>query len=568
MTAPTQSAAVLDSHSAVAAVPRRSALDRLLLWAGDHLNPILIKETRQALKSRQFLVTFALLLICGWAWTILGVAWIGPEIHYGAQGREMFAGYYFILAFPLLVIVPFSAFRSLTVEQEERTYELLSITTLGPRQIVSGKLGSAVLQMVVYLSALTPCLAFTYMLRGIDFPTILVILFYTVLASLALALVGLLLGTLTSQKHWQVVLSVVMIAGLLLALGVSYSVAMRVLSGPGVPVASVEFWQANAGFLTGYCGYFLLLFYAAAAQLTFASDNRSTRLRVTMLAQQLLFTGWMLWVWLGPASGENEVLLVFLSFVALHWFVMGALMTGESPELSPRVKRRLPQSFLGRMFLTWFNPGPGTGYVFAIAGMLAALALVLAAEPLQEALRLPVPVAPQAASSRLAFATISAFGVLAASYLTIYLGVGLLLIRLLRRVTRTTVVASLLIQVLLVLLGILVPTVVQWMSPDLRGASYSLLHITNPFWSAGQAVDRGSVSADTWTLLTIVPPIALIVFGLNLPGVARELRHVRIARPKRVAQEDAQLRALRSPPQPIRISPWDEVLPGQEDESP
>ena len=50
-------------------------------------------------------------------------------------------------------------------------------------------------------------------------------------------------------------------------------------------------------------------------------------------------------------------------------------MVGESGELSERVKRTLPQSFFGRAMLTWFNPGPATGYLFAIANLLAVLVL-------------------------------------------------------------------------------------------------------------------------------------------------------------------------------------------------
>ena len=50
--------------------------------------------------------------------------------HLLRAGRPlMMSGYYCILAFPLLVIVPFSAFRSLAAEREDGTYELLSITT-------------------------------------------------------------------------------------------------------------------------------------------------------------------------------------------------------------------------------------------------------------------------------------------------------------------------------------------------------------------------------------------------------------------------------------------------------
>ncbi|MFH1268488.1 MAG: hypothetical protein ABIK89_22425, partial [Planctomycetota bacterium] len=323
----------------LAGSPRRdwaALAERLLVRAGERLNPILVKEARQSLKSRQFVITFALLLICGWLWSFFGLAIMGPEASYTGKGPEMFMGYAVILAFPLLVIVPFWAFRSLASEQEDRTYELLSITALAPRQIISGKLGSACMQMIVYLSALSPCLAFTYMLRGIAFPTILFLIFYIVLGSLGLSVIGLLLGTVTSEKHWQVVLSVVLIIGLLWAFGLAVSLCSSILWGLDLPVVTAEFWQLNAAWLTGYGTYFALFFCAAVAQITFASDNRSTRLRVVMAVQHACFVGWMAWAILAVAP-ESEMLLVFLSFIGLHWYAMGALMTGEAPGLSPRV---------------------------------------------------------------------------------------------------------------------------------------------------------------------------------------------------------------------------------------
>src|SRR5262245_54050582 len=143
-------------------------IENVLVRLGDYLNPILVKETRQALKSFQFTLTFVLVLVACWVVTIGGVALIGPGIFYSATGGTMLLAYYFILAFPLTVVVPYAAFRSLAAEREDNTYDLLSITTLKPRQIISGKLGSSIVQMGVYFSAITPCLAFTYLLRGVD----------------------------------------------------------------------------------------------------------------------------------------------------------------------------------------------------------------------------------------------------------------------------------------------------------------------------------------------------------------------------------------------------------------
>ena len=48
--------------------------DDTLDWLSEKLNPIVVKEARQALKSRQFTVTFGLLLVFGACWSALGVA--------------------------------------------------------------------------------------------------------------------------------------------------------------------------------------------------------------------------------------------------------------------------------------------------------------------------------------------------------------------------------------------------------------------------------------------------------------------------------------------------------------
>lgn len=555
MSGQAQSPAMVPPDARARAARWWPAVDRGLERIGDRLNPILVKETRQALKSRQFGVTFGLVLLCAWVWSIFGAGLMWEDIWHGGRGADMFLGYYVILAFPLLVIVPFGAFRSLAGEQEDRTYELMSITTLGPRQIVRGKLGSAVLQMLIYLSAVSPCLAFTYLLRGIDLPTILFFLVCTVLGSLALAVVGLLLATLTSEKHWQVVLSVFLVAGLLLAFMGSFRLVEENLHAFHGLFTEAEFWQVIAAFLTGYVSYLVLLFYAAAAQITFPSDNRSTRLRLTMMAQHVLFTGWMAWVWLSPGRGDESVLILYMIFIGLHWYVMGMFMTGEPPELSPRVKRHLPQSFLGRVFLTWFNPGPAAGYVLAISSLVGALAVVAAALGVAGILDLLGPT-----GQSFGIEQILTFGILGVSYVVIYLGVGLLLVRALRRFVYVGVPLSAMLQLLLVLVGMFVPWLVQSTWPGSRGSDYldyTWVRTADPVCSLVHVVARPALPTEAPLLLTVVPGLAVVVFLLNLPAVVREVQQVRAPKPQRVAEEDAELAARKAPPQLVRTSPWD-----------
>src|SRR3989304_2446957 len=87
--------------------------------AGDWANPILVKETRQALKSRQFVSTFLLLLLSSWVASIVGVVWYGDSMEFGRAGRDFFAIFYSVLAVAVLGVGPFCGCRSLARERAE-----------------------------------------------------------------------------------------------------------------------------------------------------------------------------------------------------------------------------------------------------------------------------------------------------------------------------------------------------------------------------------------------------------------------------------------------------------------
>ena len=248
--------------------------------------------------------------------------------------------------------------------------------------------------------------------------------------------------------------------------------------------------------------------------------------------------------------------MAYIILVGLHWYVMGACMSSESPELSPRVKRNLPQSFLGRMFLTWFNPGPGTGYILAISGMLAALVMVVMAMAVFRLI--PSGGFGAGGTSFQNCMYLLAFGFIGLFYLVIYLGLGLMILRLARRVSQVGVLLAVLVQILLLLVGGGVPLIIQLMSPTMRDMDYSMLQVSSPFWTLAYLGDTWRAQPETIMLLWVLGIAASIVFMANLPSVLRELRHVRIARPQRVAEEDAQLAALKTPPQSTRTSPWDD----------
>src|SRR5262245_38662806 len=313
------------------------SMNSLLHWlqrAADRFNPILVKETRQALKSRQFTSTFMLLLVASLLVSFGGVALAGPNIDYQSTGAMFFVSYFAVLAFAIFVVVPFGAYRSLAAEQEERTYELLSITTLRPGQIVTGKLLTSIIQMFIYFSAIAPFMAFTYLLRGIDMPSILFVLVLAVLGSIGFSMFGLFLATFATRRGWQVLLSVVMITGLAFMTIGSVFLAALIVEEVGSVFRNPDFWIAMSCLFTAYATTFALLFQLAVSQLTFESDNRSSRVRVVLVVQFLAAIGWIGYAWIMELQGTREFLEVMAALGCFYWGVIGAFLIAEPDGIS------------------------------------------------------------------------------------------------------------------------------------------------------------------------------------------------------------------------------------------
>ena len=299
----------------------------------------------------------------------------------------------------------------------------------------------------------------------------------------------------------------------------------------------------NGSLFTLYATTFAILFLAASAQLTFSSDNRSTALRIALFVQQSCFLGWMAFLiveaWqrirqVGtglPSLDEPAVVVAVVG--GFYWYFMGAMLTAERPEMSRRVQRTLPQSFLARALFTWFNPGPGTGYVFATANLLTiavtSLGLLWLVGPLLGA--------PRRKARELTY-----FILIGCSYIVMYLGLGRLLLGLLHRWTEVPMIAAVLLHSVLVAAGCLVPMITNMLLEEVgytRG--YSLLHITNPFWTLERVQAAGTSIIELYLIAILVPAAAFAVFAANLRRVAREVRYVRTAVPARVAEDELQL---------------------------
>ncbi len=513
-----------------------------LEWLGDRLNPILVKETRQSLKSRQFILWFLLLLVGCWLATIGAVLLIGPSIHYVSTGTIFLVVYFTILAFPLVIVVPFSAYRSLSAEQESNTRDLLEVSTLTPKKVINGKLGSAMLQAMVYLSAIAPCVAFSYLLRGVGIGTISFLLLLVTLISFGLSCIGLFLAALSKDRRYQVGISV-LFAGILFG---SFFLLVGSVSSAGFSsgfnIDDEEFLAAFAVLFSLYASTLGLIYYATVGLITFVSANRSTPLRIAALVQQTVWVAFISCVLLYDAP--HKALFIGLTVGVIYWYLGGSLLSGETATMSDRIKRTLPQSYSGRLFFTWLNPGPGSGYMFAAVNMTFLTFLYFVGMFYLDAY----------GNSQDFW-----YGPLLYVYGMTYLGLGRLIVMGLRKIAPLSMLGSFLVFLLVALLGVGLPYMIEAVTTRLRIANYMPLYISSPIWTLDRYVDNAYPFDKVLVTLIVVGSAASILFMINCVLAAKEASTLRIARPKRVREDDQLLTAT---PEQVATNPWgDQSLP-------
>jgi ABC-type transport system involved in multi-copper enzyme maturation permease subunit len=201
---------------------------------------------------------------------------------------------------------------------------------------------------------------------------------------------------------------------------------------------------------------------------------------------------------------------------------------------------------MGRAFLSLFNPGPGAGYLFAVANLTMVILVALAMLGITSG---------TSANEKVVY-----FLILAWSYVVAFLGFGRLIIYSLRRWVYVPMAAAFLLHLVLAFAAIMVPLVIQLSSRELRNSDYSLLQITNPLWTLTELSEGGVSAVNGEILIWIIPAAAFAALMLNMRSVATELLYHRIAPPVRVAEDEIELHPA---PAAKPSSPWevDEATP-------
>ena len=166
-------------------------------WREWEPNPVLLKELRQAVRSQVLsgiLMLFLLMLFLGSVASLAGQGMARGEIF--EMGRNMFDACLAVLAISSLVIVPI--YTGIRVALEQHQADLILYTPLPVPKLVQGKFLGGVCIAGLFFSACVPFMAFSSLLRGIDWLTIQFVLFVlffaicvAILAAIAVAVLRL-----------------------------------------------------------------------------------------------------------------------------------------------------------------------------------------------------------------------------------------------------------------------------------------------------------------------------------------------------------------------------------------
>lgn len=341
----------------------------------DFCSSILVKETRQAVKSRHFFSTFMLLLTLVIIWTFFALSPARDGYDVDSLGSVMLCGFLYILGIPLVLIIPFTTFRSLSEEYENGTIEMVLITTMKPWQIIAGKLGSAMLQVLIYLSILAPCIAFCYLLRGVDITQLWYAIGGGVIVTMGLCCLAIAMASAADNARIIQIMSVFLILGLLFCAGVWCSMAYSICFYPPPSGQQSVTNLLIGGPMLAWISTAIILFFAASSKIAFASSNRSTMIRIGVTVQVIVFAGYVLAC--GTVFGFHKYMFSFASVFSMQFLlVVGAMMVACHPGMSPRVRRTLPTTFINRSLFSLYMPGPGRAFLFMI-GLATGLCMSL-----------------------------------------------------------------------------------------------------------------------------------------------------------------------------------------------
>lgn len=137
------------------------------------INPVLLRELRGRLRTPRsyWLLGGALLLVATIAILLYSADYAssdGQVLFSGSAGSTVFIALVVTALISVTVIAPLMAASSIAGERERQTFDLVLLTQLRPFDIVLGKVTATLAYCMLFVTALTPLMAMTFLIGGVD----------------------------------------------------------------------------------------------------------------------------------------------------------------------------------------------------------------------------------------------------------------------------------------------------------------------------------------------------------------------------------------------------------------
>jgi len=353
-------------------------ISRLDDWS-DRVSPIVVKEIRQMVRGREFSYSFGLSLIAGLLVAFFGLA--DAMTSAGTSGPKVFSALMVCLGLLGIAVVPIGTFSALRSERADQTLDLITQTALSPRSIVVGKLMTQWIKLLTLFAGLSPFVAMSFLLGGIDLQTILISLAVLFMWSMWVCAACLFLSSASQSRAMAIAVFLGLGIVVIFVLGSASRVVLMILFGaPGVAVGGPFAVSASGWALAGITAVCFVsmanLVLLAENRLSLAIEDRSTALRVGFFVQFLLILTCLVGPMYAKAAGYTaaDVLDGMGILGGLHLALTATFAVTEDMALSRRVFRRVQKS-LSKPWLAIFRPGGGRGAAWILSQMVILLTI-------------------------------------------------------------------------------------------------------------------------------------------------------------------------------------------------
>lgn len=334
------------------------------------LNPIVVKELRQAVRSWAVMGTLLLFLI------VLGFTFTGFVLTASVNvsfsnpvGRQLLQVISTILMVASMVFIPIYVGVRINQERQPNNIDLLYITTLSPARIIRGKLFCGMYVAFLFFSVCMPFMFLSNLLRGVDLPTIMLVMGSAYLLVVVAIQFAIFISCLPVTKGFKALLTIGLlvfaIPGLFSMIFVSFR-TFRV--GIGSALWSWSFWEPALSLLSLGLLIFGFMHVVSIAMITPPTANRALPIRLYVFISWLLsgaVVGTIYW-----RHGDAEVVVIWLYVFLFAAIVAFVISVCEADKPSIRVRRGIPQGRLKRWLALFFYSGSLGGILWAVLGCL------------------------------------------------------------------------------------------------------------------------------------------------------------------------------------------------------